>query len=60
MQARHEARALPEAGGGVRGHPQGGLLQVQEEPQEGAEARHQEVVLRAHRAVGPPRRLIMI
>ena len=32
-------------------------LQVEEEPQEGAEARHQEVVLRPYRAIGSPRRL---
>ena len=53
LQARDQARAPPEAQRGVRGHPQGGLLQVQEEPQEGPEARRQEVVLRPHRGVRP-------
>ncbi len=58
VQARDQAGAVPQAHRGVRRHPQGGLLQVEEEPQEGAEARHQEVVLRAQQAVRPPRRVI--
>ena len=40
-----------EAEGELRGHPQGGLHEVQEEPQEGQAPRHQEVVLHPHRGV---------
>ena len=51
MQARHQACSPAQAPTGVRGYPQGGLLQIPYQPQEGPEARRQEVVLRAHQGV---------
>jgi hypothetical protein len=55
LQARDQAGAPAEAGRGVRRHPEGGVLQVEEEPAQGAEARRQEVVLPAHQGVRPRR-----
>ena len=48
MQVRDQVGAAAEAGRELHRHPQGGLLQVQEEPEEGLEAGHQEVVLHAN------------
>ena len=53
VQARHQACALPQAYRGVCWHPQGGVLQVQEEPQESPEACCEEVVLYAYCRVWP-------
>jgi len=51
MQARHQVGSPPQAPRGVRRHPQGGLLQNQNQPKKGPEASRQEVVLRAHQGV---------
>ena len=51
MQARDQACPPAQASTGVRRHPQGGLLKNEDEPQESAKARRQEVVLRPHRGV---------
>ena len=48
LQARHQARAQAPAQRGVRRRPQGDLHQDQRKPQEGRQARGQEVVLHAH------------
>ena len=53
MQARYEAGAQPPAQRGVRRRAQGGLLQVEEQPQEDQEAGDQEVVLRAFQGGRP-------
>ena len=45
MQACDQARATPEASRRLRRHPQGGVRQVEEESEEGAKARRQEMVL---------------
>ena len=46
LQARHQAGPQAGAKGRVCGCAQGGLLKVQDQPKEGQEARHQEMVLR--------------
>ena len=51
MQARHQACSPAQAPTGVRGYPQGGLLQIPYQPQEGPEARRQEVVLRPNQGI---------
>ena len=53
VQARHEAGAQAGRRRGVRGRAQGGLLQVEEQPQEDQEASDQEVVLCAFQGVWP-------
>merc|ERR1712179_617462 len=53
LQARHQAGAQAGAHRGVRGCAQGGVHQVQDQPQEGEEARGEEVVLRSFRGVRP-------
>ena len=45
VQARDQAGAQAQPQAGVCGGAQGGLLQAPGKPQEGQEARHQEVVL---------------
>ena len=45
VQARDQAGAQAGAAGGVRRCAQGGLHQVEDQPEEGEEARGQEVVL---------------
>ena len=51
MQARDQACAPAQAPTGVRRYPQGGLLQIPHQPQEGPEARRQEVVLRPNQGI---------
>ena len=48
VQACHKACPLPQASYRVCRYPQGGVLQVQDEPKKGPEAGYQEVVLRAY------------
>jgi len=48
VQVCDQVGAASEAGRELSRHTQGGLHQVQEEPQEGYEAGGQEVVLHAH------------
>ena len=51
MQARHQACSPAQAPTGVRGYPQGGLLQIPHQPKEGPEACRQEVVLRSNQGI---------
>ncbi len=55
VQARDEARAEPQAHRELHRRAEGGLLPLEEEPAEGAEASAQEVVLHAHAGVGAHR-----
>ena len=53
LQARDQAGAQARAHRGVCGRAQGGVHQVQDQPQEGEEARGQEVVLCTLRRIWP-------
>ena len=48
VQACHKACPLPQASYRVCRYPQGGVLQVKNEPKKGPEASYQEVVLRTY------------
>ena len=51
MQVRDQVGAAAEAGRELHWHPEGGLLQVKEEPEKDLQAGHQEVVLHAYQGI---------
>jgi hypothetical protein len=51
LQARDEVGAQPEADRGVRRRAQGGLPPLEDQPEEGGQARRQEVVLHTNQGV---------